>query len=205
MKKTLMMIAIAALAAGPALAQEEGATDAKRGGGPAEGCDVGGMRGDRMAKRGGPGGDGKTMNAEMREQMKATHEAIRDLAGAIRLETDEAQKAELTAQLRAKLGEVADRMQTVQTERLAQAEERLAALKQKIEEGQANRDARIEEQLQRVLSGERPPHGDRFKDFPQAKGGRKGGHGDWEGGPGGDLPPPPAEDMPDDMPPPPEE
>ena len=204
MKKTLTMILLAALAAGTALAQEGDGPQKKRGGRP-EDCGAAGPGGEWMAKRGGPGG-GKTMSSEMREQMKATHEAIRDLAGAIRLETDEAQKAELTAKLRAKLGEMADRMQTVQAERLAQAEERLAALKQKIEEAKANRDARIEEQLQRILSGERPPRGDRFKDFPQAKGGRKGGRGGWEGGPDGDMPPPPlGDDMPDDLPPPPEE
>ena len=188
MKKTLTMILLAALAAGTALAQEGDGPGKKRGGEPDD-------RGEWMAKRGGPGG-GKTMSPEMRDQMKATHEAIRDLAGAIRLETDEAQKAELTAQLRAKLGEVADRMQTVQAERLAQAEERLAALKQKIEEAKANRDARIEEQLQRILSGERPPRGDRFKDFPHAKGGRGP-----RGGPGGDdMPPPPplGEDLDDE-------
>ena len=206
MKKTLTMILLAALTAGTALAQEGDGHQKKRGGGR-EDCGAGGPGGDWMAKRGGPGdGDmrgGNVMSPEMREQMKATHEAIRDLAGAIRVETDEAKKAELTEKLRAKLGEVADRMEMVQTKRLAQAEERLAALKQKIEEGKANRDARIEEQLQRILSGERPPRGDRFKDFPRAKGGRGP-----RGGPGGgdDMPPPPlGDELDEDLPPPPEE
>ena len=55
--------------------------------------------------------------------MRATHEAIRDLAEAARLETDPAKKAELVAQLRTKLGDLGDRMQANQEKRLAQAEE----------------------------------------------------------------------------------
>lgn len=202
MKTTMMALMIAAMAAGTAFAQE-GEGDSQHPKGRAWDRDGGGKPGwEQMDKRGGPERPGGMMSPEMRAQMKADHEAIRDLVGAYRLETDEAKKAELVAQIRVKLGGMADRMQTVQEQRIVQAEERLAALKQKIEEAKANRDARIEEQVQNVLSGKRPERPDRFKDFPQAKGGRggRGGHGEEEM-----APPPPEEDMPEDMPPPPEE
>ena len=94
-------------------------------------------------------------------------------------------------------------MQVMQEKRLAQAEEHLVALKAKIEDSKANRDKLIDEQVQRVLSGERPQRPERFKDFPNAK------HGMPEGGPEGGMPPPPppppGEEMPDDMPAPPAE
>ena len=173
MKKTLMILAVAALAAGAACAQ------------PGDGR--GKMRGER------PGGP---MSPEMREQMRAEHRAIRELGNAARAETDEAKQAELVAQLRAKLGEVADRMQAHQEERLAQAEERLSGLKERVADGKANRDARIEEQIQRILSGERPPVPDAFKQRPYAKGAKNAWRGPGDGlglGPCGDPPPPPEE------------
>ena len=232
MKKTMMMIAIAALAAGSAFAEE--------GNDEGQGCPQGhkawshegggkqawGQRDERgnqdrerserqewgQDKRGGerPGGP---MSPEMMDQMRKDHKAIRELGEAARAETDEAKKAELVSQLRVKLGEVADRMQAHQEQRLDQAEERLADLKAKIEEGKANRDSRIEEQVQRILSGERPSHPAAFDRFPNAKGGMRGGHGDWSrdelapppGAEGDELAPPPPEDMPEDMPPPPAE
>ncbi len=211
MKKYMLMIAIAALAAGTAFA-EEGDNEQESSHGKAWSHDEGGPqgwqdrqgggdrdRGDRKSwgqdKRGGdrPGGP---MDPAMMEQMKADHQAIRALGQAARTVTNEAAKAEIVAQLRAKLGEVANRMQAMQEKRLAQAEERLAALKAKVEESKTNRDSLIEEQTQRILSGERPQRPDRFKDFPHAKGGRP------EGGPDcGGMSPPPAEG--DEMAPPP--
>ena len=190
MKKFTMMIAVAALAAGSVFAGE-GEYGPK---GPQ------GKRWneDRDERPGGP------MSAEMKDQMRAEHRAIRELGKAARSETDEAKQAELVAQLRVKLGEVADRMQAHQEERLAQAEERLAGLKERIADGKANRDARIEEQVQRILSGERPQRPERFKDFPNAKGGLRGGRGGPEFGPDGEMPPPPMGND-DDLPPPPPE
>ena len=201
MKKFMLMMAMAAIAAGTACA-DEGADGPQRQKGKSWGKqawgqndDRGGQdRGDRMDKRGDhPGGP---MDPAMMEQMKADHKEIKALGDAARSVTNEAAKAEIVAQLRAKLGEVADRMQVMQEKRLAQAEERLADLKAKMEDAKANRDALIEEQVQRVLKGERPQRPDRFKDFPNAK------HGMPEGGPDGDMPPPPppGEDMPEDMP-----
>ena len=209
MKRTMMALMITALAAGTALAQEgEGDSQHQKGrswdreGGGKQAWDQKEDRGEGEQAYRGPMDKhgGSMMTPEMREQMKADHEAIRDLVGAYRLETDEAKKAELVVQIRARLGAIADRMQTLQAQRLSQAEERLADLKKKIEDAKANRDSLIDEQLQRVLSGERPERPDRFKEFPQAKGGHeRGGHGEEL------APPPPEEDMPADMPPPPEE
>ncbi|HRX07284.1 MAG TPA: hypothetical protein P5306_09400 [Kiritimatiellia bacterium] len=208
MNKTLTLIAIAALAAGTASAQH---------GGPPPGCDgTGPMAGKAM--RGpedrGPGREmrGGPVSDEMRAEMRAEHQAIRDLVGAARVETDETRKAELVEQIRAKLGAVADRMQAHQEERLAQAEERFTALKERIEDARERRDEIIEDQIQRLLAGERPERPAAFDDFPYAKGGRAKGEGRPDRGPRGMRPPPPPPEeplpgdiMPDDMPPPPEE
>ena len=192
MKKFMLMMAMVAIAAGTACA-EEGDDGAQYQKGKArnkqawgQNDDRGGQdRGDRMDKRGGKDHPGGPMDPAMMEQMKADHKEIKALGDAARSVTSESAKAEITAQLRAKLGEVADRMQAMQEKRLAQAEERLADLKAKMEDAKANRDALIEEQVQRVLKGERPQRPDRFKDFPNAK------HGMPEGGPDGEVPPPP--------------
>ena len=183
MKKTLLMIALAALAAGPAFAQEEGPdTPARKGknwnraGGGAPQW----AQNDKRGKR--PEGP---VDPEAMEQMRKIHMEIRDLAGAARLETDEARKADLVARLRAKLGEAADLMLVKQEKRLAQAEERLADLKAKIEYSKTNREKLLDEQVQRVLAGEKPQRPAAFDQFPHAKGGMP--------------PPPPMED--DDLPP----
>ncbi len=196
MKKTLMLMTVAALAAGVACAQSAGDDNAGSPPGKAwgrEGGRGGWNQADKRTDR--PAGP---VDAETMQKMRATHEEIRDLAGAARIETDEAKKAELVARLRAKLGEVADLMQAKQEQRLAQAEERLAGLKERIEYAKTHREEMLDEQVQRVLSGERPRRPDAFKQFPHAKGGQRGpGFG-----PGDDLPPPPPEGMPEDMPPP---
>ena len=203
MKRTALLIAVA-LAAGAACAQDdapgnEGCPQGKAwshpGGQPAWG---------QMDKRGNDRPHGP-VDAEEREQMRADHEAIRDLAGAIRLETDPAKKAALTEQLREKLGVVADRMQAKQEQRLAQAEERLAGLKEKIEYGKTHRAELIEEQVQRILAGERPGRPAAFDKFPNAKGGMHGGlppPADDELAP---PPPPEGEELPGDAPAPPAE
>ena len=199
MKKTMLMIAVAALAAGSAFAQEgDGSPRGKK---AWKHNDGGGQQGWSQAdKRGGKDRPGGPLDPAEMEQMRAEHEAIRDLAGAVRLETDPAQKAALVDQLRAKLGVVADLMQAKQEKRLAQAEERLAGLKEKIEYGKTHRAELIEEQVQRILSGERPKRPAAFDKFPNAKRGMP------ESGPEGEMPPPPEdEDMPGNMPPPPAE
>ena len=188
MKTTMMALIVAAVAAGTALAEE--------GNGCAEHCKGkpwGTEQGGKSAW--GPGEErghhpGGPMDHEMMSLMKANHKAIRELGEAARAETDPAKKEELVAQLRTKLGEVGDLMQKKWEERLAQAEERIASLKEKVEYSKANRDALIEEHVQRILSGEKPQRPDHFKDFPNAKGGHR------------PPPPPPGAEEEDDMPPP---
>ena len=187
MKNAMMLIAVAALAAGSAFANE-GQDDSqdRKGKWNRQG------RGAQMEGRGGENRPGGPMSPEMMQEMRDEHRAIKALADSARAETDEAKKAELVAQLRSKLGDVADRIQKHQDQRLAQAEERLAGLKERIEYAKTNRDSMIDEQLQRILSGERPRRHESFGDHPFAKGDRT------------PPPPPPGDDM-EDMPPPPEE
>ena len=210
MKKTLMLMTVAALAAGVACAQNAGDDNAGNPPGKAWGREGGRGGWNQMDKRGErPSGP---VDAETMQKMRAAHEEIRDLAGAARVETDEAKKAEIVARLRAKLGEVADLIQAKQEQRLAQAEERLGGRKERIEYAQAHREERLDEQVQRVLSGEKPQRPDAFKRFPHAKG-NLGGEGF---GPGDEMPPPPEgadelapppppEEIPGDLPPPPAE
>jgi hypothetical protein len=214
MKTTLMLIAIAALAAGSVFAQEgeeryqqHQGKAWKHGNGGQQGWqdrddddDRGGKQAWKQDKRGG-GHPGGPMDPAMMEQMKADHKEIKALGEAARAVTNEAAKAEIVAQLRAKLGEVADRMQAHQEKRLAQAEERIADLKAKIEDSKTNRDKLLDEQVQRVLKGEKPQRPDRFNDFPNAKGGMPGHGPDC----GGMAPPPPGDEMPGEAPPPPAE
>lgn len=119
------------------------------------------------------------VSAEMRNQMRDERMAVRQLVDAIRKEADDAKKAELTNQLRAKLGEIADRVQAHQEERLALAEGQFTELKKRIEESKANRDSLIEEEIEHLVSGERPSRPASFGSFPFARGGAhgKGPHG----------------------------
>lgn len=210
MKKTLMLMTVAALAAGAACAQNAGDDNAGNPPGKTWGREGGRGGWNQMDKRGErPSGP---VDAETMQKMRAAHEEIRDLAGAARIETDATKKAEIVARLRAKLGEVADLMQAKQEQRLAQAEERLAGLKERIEYAKTHREEMLDEQVQRVLSGEKPQRPDAFKRFPHAKG-NLGGEGF---GPGDEMPPPPEgadelapppppEEIPGDLPPPPAE
>ena len=191
MKTTMMALMIAAVAAGTSFAEEGNESGEHHKGkawGNEQGCKPAwDQRGERGGRPEGP------MDPEMMETMKASHKAIRELGEAARAETDPAKKEELVAQLRTKLGEVGDLMQKKWEERLAQAEERISSLKEKVEYSKANRDALIEEHVQRILSGEKPQRPDDFRDFPNAKGGHR------------PPPPPPGAEDEDDMPPPPEE
>lgn len=103
----------------------------------------------------------------MTEERRAKFEAMRQLRHAVKAETDEARKAELVEQLRAKLGEMADEQSAMQKERLAAAEKRITEQKARldaqveelramIEDAEAHRDEWIDEQVRLVVSGERP-------------------------------------------------
>jgi len=94
------------------------------------------------------------INPEQMEKMKAQHEELMKLGEAARKETDPAKKEVLVGQLRAKLTEIADKMQAEGKKRLEQAEKELPKLREKLAEAEKNKTARIEEQVQRILAGE---------------------------------------------------
>ena len=105
MKRYLMTALTIALAAGTAFAQDHGENarqvppgmpgDREMGGPPMQGRQA--MRGHQM------------MDPEMMAQMRADQQAIMKLGAAARAETNETQKAEIVAQIRAKFAEAADR------------------------------------------------------------------------------------------------
>ena len=103
------------------------------------------------------------VSPEQREKMKAHYEEIHKLAEAARTETDPAKKEQIVGQLRAKLTEGAERMQAEFQKRLENAEKDVAKMRERLQKSQAEMSTRVEEHLQRMLSGERP----------QRKGGRK--------------------------------
>ena len=101
---------------------------------------------------------------EQREEF----EAFRSLCKAVRAETDEAKKAELVEDLRAKLGKMAEEQCERQKAHLKAAEQRIAEqkarldaqieeLRGRIEDDEAHRPEWIEEQVRCILAGERPP------------------------------------------------
>ena len=165
MKKTILALMILAVAAGVSFAQDEGQGEQNRKGKQAWGEK--GMRGERG------------MNDEMRSEMRAMSQECKAMGQAIRDEADEAKKAELTADLRAKINEMMDARLEKQEERLAQAEGKLTQLKSRIEESKANRDQLVDEKVERILSGKGPKRGDTeaFRNHPNAKGGRGEGKG----------------------------
>ena len=107
---------------------------------------------------------------EQREKMKAQYEAIRKLAEAIRSETDPVKKEELTRQLRATLTEGAKQMQARFQKRIEQAEKELEKMKERLQKGEAEMAQRVEEHLQRLLSGEKPERRRQSKEGMQAEG-----------------------------------
>ena len=208
MKKIMILTTLAALAAGTAFAQEgddRGSSNDRDwnrdSGGQHNSWNQRDERNDRQGwnqdrrgwdqnRRGDEQRPGGPVDPALMQQMRDLNKAIRTLGESARAETNETAKAELVTQLKAKLGEVANLIQSGQEKRIAQAEERLASLKAKIDDAKKNRDTMLDEQVQRILSGQRPERPERFNDFPHAKGVRP------EGGPeaGDEMAPPPAEE-----------
>jgi hypothetical protein len=93
---------------------------------------------------------------EQRSQMKERYQVIKKLAEAARAETDPAKKAELTNQLRDKLTENAKKMQEQYRRRMKEAEKELAKMKERLDKGEADLEQRVEQKLQKLLSGEKP-------------------------------------------------
>ena len=104
------------------------------------------------------------LSDQQRAQMKEQYQAIKKLAEAARSETDPAKKAELTDQLRDKLTENAKNMQKQYRKRIEKAEKELAKMKERLNTGEANLEQRVDEHLQRLLSGEKADHKGRLKE-----------------------------------------
>ena len=90
------------------------------------------------------------------DKLKEHHDEVMKLGEAARNETDPVQKEEFISQLRAKLNDVADRMEAMHRKRLETAERDLKQLKKAADDNARTREQRIEDQLQRILSGEPP-------------------------------------------------
>jgi hypothetical protein len=91
---------------------------------------------------------------EQIEKMKAQHEELMKMGEAARNETDPAKKEILVGQLRAKVTEIADKMQAEAKKRLDQAEKELPKLRERLADAEKNKTTRIEEQVQRILAGQ---------------------------------------------------
>ena len=91
---------------------------------------------------------------EQMEKMKAQHEELMKMGEAARNETDPVKKEILVGQLRAKLTEIADKMQAEAKKRLDQVEKELPKLKERIADYENNKAARIEDQVKRILAGQ---------------------------------------------------
>ncbi len=96
------------------------------------------------------------MSEEQREKMKEHRETIQKLVEAARSEVDEVKKSELVEQLRTKLTEGAERMQAEFRKRLEQAEKKMEQMKERLADAEKNKEQKIEEHLQKLLSGEVP-------------------------------------------------
>ncbi len=224
MKKIMILTTLAALAAGTAFAQEgddRGSSNDRDwnrdSGGQHNSWNQRDERNDRQGwnqdrrgwdqnRRGDEQRPGGPVDPALMQQMRDLNKAIRTLGESARAETNETAKAELVTQLKAKLGEVANLIQSGQEKRIAQAEERLASLKAKIEDSKKNRDSLIDEQVQRILSGEKPQRHGGYPGFPNAKGGHPEGgseYGEMPPPAGDEMAPPPAEGS--EVPPPPAE
>lgn len=183
MKTTLKWMSILVLAAATARAGRGWSADAPRDGAPpppcgermmpphgGKGCPPPCMEG----KPGCPGMDGeeacggKGRHMGPTPEQRAEFEAFRQLCKDVRSETNEAKKAVLVEELRGKLGRMADEQCERQKARLADAEKRIAeqkarldaqveALRAMIDDAETHRGEWIEEQLECILSGERPP------------------------------------------------
>lgn len=161
MKKWIAIGLIGALSVGLAAAQEkevpwykkmfrQGATEqnapAKHDGKP-----------DRQRTHQGDEERGRMMprDSQQMEKMKAQHEELRKLGEAARNETNPAEKEKRIDELRKKLTAVTDQILTEQKKRLDKAEKELIKQKARLAEAEQNKATRVEEQLQRILAGER--------------------------------------------------
>jgi len=134
-----------------------------------------------MQRNGQPGNkrDGLKGNNEKRGgEMKARHNELKSLAVAARSETDPAKKEALIEQIRTKMTAGAEKMQEGFRKRLEKAERDVEKMKQRLADAEKNRDQRVEENIQRLLAGEkmerpdgkRPERKRHSEDAPRKKG-----------------------------------
>ncbi len=107
-----------------------------------------------MQRMEGKGDQRMQLSPEQKEKMKARQEELMKLGGAARSETDPAKKDVLVGQLRAKLTAMADERQVEMKKRIDNAENELPKLKERLAESEKTQSARVEKQVQRILSGE---------------------------------------------------
>ncbi|MFA5688246.1 MAG: hypothetical protein WC959_03755 [Kiritimatiellales bacterium] len=105
-----------------------------------------------QVRRGGP--DMHRMPVEQMEKMRQQYQEIMKLGEAVRKETDAIKREELINQLRVHLTEISNRMNEMHHKRLEAAERDLERLKKSAAEMYKMKTQRVEEQLQRILSGE---------------------------------------------------
>jgi hypothetical protein len=106
------------------------------------------------------------------EKIKAQHEELMKLGESARNETDPVKKEALVGQLRAKLTEIADKMHAEAKKRFEQAEKELPKLKERMDDAEKNKAARVEQQVQRILAGEPLERPDFMKNRDQAGAGQ---------------------------------
>ncbi len=166
MKKWMMIVLLGTLTAGLAVAEEtkvpwykkmfgKSADDQTQVIPPAPAAPAPALEMQRMHRPEGPGGKHlPQVTPEQKEKIKAQHEALMKLGDMARNETDPVKKEALVAELRTKLTEIADKIQAEAKKRLEKAEQDLPKLRERLAEAEKNKTARIEEHVQRILSGE---------------------------------------------------
>jgi hypothetical protein len=159
MKKWMMMVLIGAITTGIASAEEAKAPWYKR---------LFGMSADEQAqvvppapapakempRMQRPGGKHMQATPEQMEKMKAQRDALMKLGEAARNETDPAKKEALVAEIRAKVTEMNEKILAELKKRVAQADQEMPKLKERLADAEKNKATRIEEQVQRILKGE---------------------------------------------------
>ena len=144
MKKILFYLLLSVLVSGVAGAEEECAPEA-----PA------------VKEEGGPGGgrrdNGSGKKEDWRKKAQEHYEKVNCLAKAAREETDPVKKEQLVDELRALLTKGAEGWLAHFRRRIEEAEENVEQMKVRLEDGEANMEARVEEHLQRLLTCEPPP------------------------------------------------
>jgi len=112
----------------------------------------------QQMRRGSQPGQRPKMSDEKQAEMKAEREATHKLADAARNEADPVKKAALVDQLRAKVTEGAEKRNAEFSKRLEKAEQGVTKMKERLAKAEKEKEQKIEEHIQKLLSGEKPQH-----------------------------------------------